>query len=111
MKRPVSDRPFGWRQAAVLALTAARSAPVLAQQPDPPITDETPPASGEENTGKDPRVFHGDITVEDSPIVAGSEVDGLGSLVATVTEQQIDDLYAQDLTSALRRVPGVVISR
>ena len=56
---------------------------------------------------QDPKVFRGSITVEGSPIVEGSKVDPSGSLVTTVAEQQIDDLYAQDLTSALRRVPGV----
>jgi iron complex outermembrane receptor protein len=57
------------------------------------------------------RVFLGSVTVSDSPIIEGSDLDPLASLVTTVSEQQIDDLYAQDLSSALRRVPGVVISR
>jgi outer membrane cobalamin receptor len=65
----------------------------------------------EQSSEPEPSVFRGDITVEGTPIVAGSDVDALGSLVTAVTEQQIDELYAQDLTSALRRVPGVVISR
>ena len=38
------------------------------------------------------------MTVRDAPIIEGSEVDGFSSLVTTVADQQIDDLYAQDLT-------------
>jgi len=58
-----------------------------------------------------PQVFRGTLTVEDRPIVEDTRLDPFASLVTTVAEQQIDDLHAQDLTAALRRVPGVVISR
>jgi iron complex outermembrane receptor protein len=68
--------------------------------------DEQPSAAGGAKTA-----FRGTITVTERPIVEGNEVDRYGSIVATVTERQIDDLYAQELSSALRRVPGVVISR
>lgn len=68
-------------------------------------------AAAEGRAAAPPRTFRGSITVEDSPIVEGSKLDAFASLVTTVAEQQIEDLYAQDLTSALRRVPGVVISR
>jgi len=57
------------------------------------------------------RRFTGTITVTDHPILEGNEVDRYGSVVATVSERQIEDLNAQDLSEALRRVPGVVISR
>jgi iron complex outermembrane receptor protein len=89
--------------AAVLANTAA----VHAQEQEA-AGDDTGGQSQESPTSQ---VFRGAITVEDSPIVEGSTIDPLGSLVTTVGERQIEDLYAQDLTSALRRVPGVVISR
>jgi iron complex outermembrane receptor protein len=69
-------------------------------------------ARQEHDVSADPRkVFKGAITVSDRPILEGNEADRNGSIVTTVSEQQIDDLYAQDLSAALRRVPGVVISR
>ena len=89
-------------------IMVGRSAPVWSQETPPAEggTDEQPVAERRE-----PKVFRGSITVEDSPIVEASTVDVSGSLVTSIAELQIDDLYAQDLTSALRRVPGVVISR
>ncbi len=71
-----------------------------------PTSESAPPDQG----GK-PSVFQASITVTDRPIMEGSEIDRYGSIIATLSEQQIDDLYAQDLSAALRRVPGVVISR
>ncbi len=52
-----------------------------------------------------------DIVVSTPAIIDENEVTRLGSQVTHVTEAQISDLNALDLTSALRRVPGVVISR
>jgi outer membrane cobalamin receptor len=52
-----------------------------------------------------------DTVVVASPVIEGNTVNQYGSQVTTVTEQQIQDLNAQDLPSALRRVPGVIISR
>jgi len=46
-----------------------------------------------------------------SPITEGNRVNRLGSQVSTVTEDQIRDLNAQDFQSAVRMVPGVIISR
>jgi iron complex outermembrane receptor protein len=101
-----------WRiAAAACAIVALLAAPAWSQE-NPATSEDTAGVKTEQTAADDePRVFRGDITVEGSPIVASSEVDALGSLVTAVTEQQIDDLYAQDLTAALRRVPGVVISR
>ena len=89
---------------------------ILAGRPAPAWSQEAP--SAEDGTDEqtvaereERKVFRGSITIEDSPIVEASTVDVSGSLVTSVSSQQIDDLYAQDLTSALRRVPGVVISR
>ena len=56
-------------------------------------------------------VFQGEVEVEGPPVVEGTSVDRLGTAVTTVSAEQIDNLNAQDLSSALRRVPGVVISR
>jgi outer membrane cobalamin receptor len=52
-----------------------------------------------------------DMVVVSSPVIEGDQVNRLGSEVTVVSQQQIDDLNANDLPSALRRTPGVVISR
>ena len=95
----------------ILALAMLAGVPVSGQYAVSDAADDGPGVAREGATDDESKVFEGEITVEGSPIVASSEVDVLGSLVTSVTEQQIDDLYAQDLTGALRRVPGVVISR
>ncbi len=46
-----------------------------------------------------------------SPIVGAVELDRFGSATTVVTERQIEDLNAYDLANALRRTPGVSISR
>jgi iron complex outermembrane receptor protein len=46
-----------------------------------------------------------------SPVLQESRLDSLASTVSVVSSQQIADLQAQDLPSALRSTPGVVISR
>ncbi|HSM50870.1 MAG TPA: TonB-dependent receptor plug domain-containing protein [Thermoanaerobaculia bacterium] len=51
------------------------------------------------------------IVVVAPPIVEESRYDPHAGLVAEVGARQIEDLAAQDLAAALRRVPGVVISR
>ncbi|MEZ4526454.1 MAG: Plug domain-containing protein [Desulfobacterales bacterium] len=52
-----------------------------------------------------------EITVIASPVIEGTSVNSLGSPVTTVSKEQLDDLNAQDVPSALRKTPGVVISR
>ena len=52
----------------------------------------------------------GEIIVQE-PIIQGNSVDDFGSLTTTVTEDQIERLNAQDLGTALRKTPGVSISR
>lgn len=52
-----------------------------------------------------------EVVVVASPIIEGNRVSNTGNQVTTVSRKQIDDLNAQDLPSALRRTPGVVISR
>ncbi|MEW5914547.1 MAG: TonB-dependent receptor plug domain-containing protein [Thermodesulfobacteriota bacterium] len=53
----------------------------------------------------------GEVVVVATPVIEGNQVNRLGSEFTVVSEQQIDDLNAGDLPSALRRTPGVVISR
>ncbi len=50
------------------------------------------------------------IVVVAPPVIEGNRVDRLGSQVTVITEKQIEDLNAQDLPSALRKTPGVVVS-
>jgi outer membrane receptor for monomeric catechols len=52
-----------------------------------------------------------DIAVVASPIIEGNETDRYAGQKTTVTEVQMEDLNAQDLSTALRRSPGVNISR
>ncbi len=58
------------------------------------------------------RIYYLDeITITAPPIIEGNSVTPYADVVSTVSDRQIDDLNAQDLPSALRRVPGVTISR
>jgi len=52
-----------------------------------------------------------EVTVIASPVIEGTSVNEMGSSVTTVSKEQLDALNAQDLPSALRKTPGVVISR
>ena len=52
-----------------------------------------------------------EVVVTASPIIEGNRVSDFGGSSTVVTEEQIADLNAQDLPSALRLVPGVAISR
>lgn len=49
--------------------------------------------------------------VVDSPVIDQNETDRFGSLATVVGQEQIRDLNALDLSSALRRTPGVTVSR
>ena len=51
------------------------------------------------------------ITIVASPVIEANRVDNQGSLSTVVTETQIRDLTAVDVPAALRRTPGVTISR
>lgn len=51
------------------------------------------------------------LTVTASPVIEENRLTPLAGQVTSVAEQQIRELAAQDLPSALRRTPGVVISR
>jgi iron complex outermembrane receptor protein len=51
------------------------------------------------------------VQVTASPVIEGNAADAFGAFSTTVTDQQVQDLHAVDLASALRRTPGVTISR
>ncbi len=52
-----------------------------------------------------------EVVVRSTPIIEENQVDKYASPASIVSRQQMDDLNAQDLTTALRRTPGVTISR
>ena len=51
------------------------------------------------------------VTITASPIIDGNFTDPFGSYSTSVSASQIQDLNAVDLASALRRTPGLTISR
>ena len=51
------------------------------------------------------------VTVVANPIIEEVRTDAYSAVSAVVTESQLKDLNAVDLASALRRTPGVSISR
>lgn len=51
------------------------------------------------------------VEVTGRPIVEANRVDAYGALATDVGEAQVRDLNALDLSSALRRTPGVTVSR
>jgi len=71
-------------------------------------------AAEQEEEERDEAVRSGkveEVQVVASPIIEGNQVDRYGNQTTTVTKEQIRDLNAQDPQGALRRTPGVVISR
>lgn len=51
------------------------------------------------------------VVVTGSPVIEGNSTDTFASFRTTVSAQQIEDLNAVDAAAALRRTPGVSISR
>lgn len=51
------------------------------------------------------------VEVTGRPIIESNRTDAFGSLATEVGESQVRELNAIDLSSALRRTPGVVVSR
>ena len=51
-----------------------------------------------------------EVVVTGTPIIAGNALTPLAGEVTSVTEEQIKELNAQDLQSALRETPGVVVT-
>jgi outer membrane cobalamin receptor len=97
---------------SALALLLALALPALSRadtaqaspKADPPAPPQADPAPAP------PRVEE-KVTVTATPILEGIRVDALAGAIGTVGRAQIEDLNAQDLASALRRVPGMAISR
>lgn len=79
--------------------------------------DDPPTAAGQQDKpqkAEEPKPaprFEAAVRVVAPPIEDGQHVTQFATEVASVGASQIDDLAAGDLASALRRLPGVVISR
>lgn len=80
-----------------------------AEKPRSPAGTPRGEATDAETTGEEELpVFRVEVT---APVQEGTYVDRYGSLFAVVSAEQIRDLNAHDLATAVRRVPGVTISR
>lgn len=63
-------------------------------------------SSGRAQTAELPAVI-----VTGRPVIEANRTEAFSSLATEVTDTQVRDLNAQDLSSALRRTPGVSVSR
>ncbi len=68
-------------------------------------------AAASENEKAEETVQLEEMRVISSPIIEGNLVDPYGAVSTIVSDEQIKDLNAQDIGTALRRTPGVTISR
>ncbi|WP_300671934.1 Plug domain-containing protein [Desulfoluna sp.] len=66
---------------------------------------------GNAGATQDAALLLDDVKVTASPVIDGNITDAYGARKTRVTEDQVSDLNAQDLETALRRTPGVNISR
>jgi outer membrane cobalamin receptor len=89
-----------------LAVSSSADDPAPAPAGAPPAA----PAPAGEPAPAPPHVRE-EVTVTATPILEGVRVDALAGTIDTVGRAQIEDLNAQDIASALRRVPGMAISR
>ncbi|WP_320043661.1 TonB-dependent receptor domain-containing protein [uncultured Desulfobacter sp.] len=67
--------------------------------------------AGETDDGATGPTILEDITITDRPIIQGNQTDIYGSTKTVITQEQINDLNAQDLETALKMTPGVSMSR
>lgn len=105
--------PFRPSWALVLAPLMALPLPAFGAPPEAASAAETggeaPP-----RPPKRPRPQPGavvEVVGVAAPVVQETRLDPVAGPVTTITAQQIEDLEAQDLPAALRRLPGVVVSR
>lgn len=98
--------------AVALCLSLAKPGVGFAATPQIPANPAPPAAAGALAGAKQapPRVQE-EVTVTATPILEGIRVDAQAGTISTVGRAQIEDLNAQDVASALRRVPGLAISR
>jgi iron complex outermembrane receptor protein len=107
IEKVLIQRPRALRVATVVlgclqAVTAAAGADDRREPPAEPAPAETAEPAGR---------YRGEIEVAAPAIAEGSRVTREGTVVTSVSARQITDLNALDFASALRRLPGVTISR
>ena len=110
MAREQLTRRTRWsRRAATAAILLTLGTPVwvVAAGDEPP----KPAAQSQDKTDMPAGRFQEEVTVAAPPIVEGDRVTPFATQVSSVSDRQIEDLGAGDLASALRRMPGVTISR
>ena len=104
-----------WPGARVMAAQAPQLNEKLAQSKEDTTThqeNKTQESETEENKTQAEKILHLDeVNVVASPIIKENQVSEYGSQITVISSEQISDLNAQDLPSALRRTPGVIISR
>lgn len=99
---------FGTRLGAALGACAVLVGAGMAAEP--PATEGQPQAV-EKEEGPPAVRFAEEVRVVAPPILEGDRVTPFATVVTTVTARQVEELGAGDLAAALRRVPGVTISR
>ncbi|WP_022663187.1 TonB-dependent receptor [Paucidesulfovibrio longus] len=107
--------------AALLLLLFSLAPLALAQEgaaPDPAASaaDADASSSGDtdaakSNAGNQDEAVLPVVDVVARPVIEGNVVDRFGATTTVVTQEQIEDLNAVDMPEALRRVPGVTITR
>lgn len=100
-----------WPGTAISGLLIALG--VASAWADPPLPSSKPQDGShkEEEVSHLAPSFKEKVEVVASPIIEGERVTPFATLVTAVTAQQVEDMGAGDLATALRRVPGVTISR
>lgn len=105
-----------WRQAALFrlhmwaTLVVCGTLAVAALADEPPVGASNP-AREEEKEAQVAARFADEVQVVATPILEGERVTPFASQVTTVSARQVEDMGAGDLAAALRRLPGVTISR
>ncbi len=83
----------------------------LTGAPVPAAAEEAPPAPAAPADEPVEVIELGEVRVLASPVVEPTVTTRYGTQVSSVTAEQIEALGAEDFASAVRRVPGVTISR
>jgi outer membrane cobalamin receptor len=96
--------------AALLAAAVVAGAPLLAVEEPLPGSPGEPGGGVAEPAPETPAVSAA-VTVTARPVLEEIRRDPIAGAVTKVGAQQIEDLGAGDPAAALRRVPGVVVSR
>lgn len=105
-----TDAASGWLWLVVLLLVVCFAPAAVAQDTGVEAAQnaETAKPTEVEDAAE---VMLPEMNVVARPVIEGNRVDRFGATTTVVTKEQIEDLNAVDMPEALRRVPGVTISR